>query len=368
MACIAKRRGRWVIDCYDQQGRRYRKTLNLGATKDDARKELRDIESKIDKGTFIPEKKTPLFSEVAEDWLKTKKHDVRQTTFECFTAIVKNKFGFFDNVKITQISIASVEQWIENMREQGVKFATVQYRIVILGQIMGYALRHRMIDFNPVKEAKKPRKKMGDTTKPQIWTPEQIKRFLEGIDSPLYHALFSTSVFSGARKGEVLGLKWQDVNYDKKQISINRTFNHQRLFSPKTQSSIRKIDVPPVLINELREWQLKSGGRGEDFVFSADNGKNPLREGAVDDYFRSILKAINLPKIRIHDLRHCYASLLLQQGESIKYIQTQLGHSTPNTTLNVYAHLMKDENPQAAERLERSIFGDGHKMVTTGGN
>jgi integrase len=80
--------------------------------------------------------------------------------------------------------------------------------------------------------------------------------------------------------------------------------------------------------------------------------------------FRPALKAAGLPCIRFHDLRHTYASLLIAQGENIKYIQNQLGHSSPTITLNVYAHLIKDRNPEAARRLENSVFGDsGSNMV-----
>lgn len=81
-------------------------------------------------------------------------------------------------------------------------------------------------------------------------------------------------------------------------------------------------------------------------------------------YFRPALNAAGLPCIRFHDLRHTYASLLFGQGENIKYIQNQLGHASPTITLNVYAHLMKDRNPEAAQRLENSVFGEsGSQMV-----
>lgn len=81
-------------------------------------------------------------------------------------------------------------------------------------------------------------------------------------------------------------------------------------------------------------------------------------------HYERALKKANLPKIRFHDLRHTYASLLIEQRENIKYIQSQLGHSSPNVTLNVYAHLMKPANQEAAPRLENAVFGeDGSKMV-----
>ena len=85
----------------------------------------------------------------------------------------------------------------------------------------------------------------------------------------------------------------------------------------------------------------------------------------VQRHFLPALKAAELPRIRFHDLRHTYASLLIEQGENIKYIQNQLGHATPTITLNIYAHLMKDRNPEAACRLENAVFGAvGHHLGT----
>jgi integrase len=83
----------------------------------------------------------------------------------------------------------------------------------------------------------------------------------------------------------------------------------------------------------------------------------------VNRNFFPALKTANLPKVRFHDLRHSYTSILIEQGENLKYIRSQLGHSSPTVTLNVYAHLMKPANQEAACRLERAIFGDGSKMI-----
>ena len=178
-------------------------------------------------------------------------------------------------------------------------------------------------------------------------------------------------------------MKWTDVDFGKKQIHINRTFNHGRFFSPKTRESVRAIDCPPTLIQELRIWKLASGGKDDDLVFYSvckDNEpdkpkaekiniRGPMNySNMVHRYYRKALKGAGIPQIRFHDLRHTYASLLLAQGENIKYIQSQLGHSSPTVTLNVYSHLMKKENQEAACRLEKTIFSvHGSNLVAANG-
>lgn len=397
MACIAKRRGRYVIDCYDQNGKRYRKTMRADATKEEARKELREIEAKIERRTFLHEKKAPFFREVKEQWLKYKKDFLRENTYEACETNLKTHFVLLDDMRINAINIGTIEKFISDLQrkpkstastrkadyvptgnEKKISINTVRKIIVILNQIMAYAVRHRLIDFNPVTDAERPRSQGKEQEQERgiaILTPKQIQKFLEQVKNQKYQTLFLTAIMTGARQGELLGLNWADIDFQKKQACINRTFNSGRFFTPKTKSSIRRIDLSPMAVKALAEWKLASGGKDDDLVFYADNKpedkSEPLKKtpmnysNMVQRHFRKALKDAKIKQIRFHDLRHTYASLLLTQGENIKYVQTQLGHSSPTVTLNVYAHLMKKENQEAACRLENAIFeGTGHNLVT----
>ena len=386
MACISKRRGRYVIDCYDQNGKRYRKTLKAGTTKDDAKKGLRDIEAKIERRTFLHEKKTPLFSEVKAQWLDYKKQFLRETTHETYETNCRIHLSDLDDLKINRINTATIENFISKLQdkakstattrepgyiptgeEKKIRLVTARKIIVILNQVMAYAVRHRFIDYNPVRDAERPRSqgKEGQEKAISILTPDQIRSFLNAVEDPKHRTLFLTAIMTGARQGEILGLKWSDVDFSKKQISINRTFNMGRFFTPKTKGSARRIDLAPMIVRELAAWQLLSGGRNDGLVFSNEAGQPMNYSNMVQRYYRKALKDAGIPQIRFHDLRHTYASLLLAQGENIKYVQTQLGHSSPTVTLNVYAHLMKETNQEAVCRLENTIFeGTGHNLVT----
>jgi len=367
MACIAKRRDRWVIDAYDQHGKRYRKTLPAGTTKGKAKEILREVEEKIERRMFAHEKKIPTFSEVAKGWLEHKKPNVRITTWEMYSGHLKHHFNDLDRIRIDMISTTTVEKWIAKRQTDGMCIGMLRKIIVTFNQIMAYAVRHKMIDSNPVRDAERPRRKMDDVVKGNIavLAPEQIRALLEATPNQKHRTLFLTAIMTGARLGEILGLRWSDVDFEKKQIHIRRTFNHERFFTPKTKGSIRSIDLAPMMVLELRKWKLVSGGNNDKLVFPSEVGSPIGPQNLTRRYFKPALKVAGLPEIRFHDLRHTYASLLIEQGENIKYISSQLGHASTTITLDVYSHLMKSENQAAACRLENTIFeGTGHKMVT----
>jgi integrase len=371
MACISKRRGRWVIDFYDQHGKRRWITLQEGTTKAKAKEELRAIEDQVNKKMFVPNAKVLSFSEVAREWIEHKKLKLRVTTWEVCEGHLRNHFQDLDQLKINRITIATVEKFITDRQIRGMNINTLRKILGTLSQIMSYAVRHRYIDHNPVREAERPKPQTnmeeGESEEHQrinILTPHQITTFLEKIEEPKYRTLFMLAIFSGARQGELLGLKWSDVDWKNCQIHIQRTFNNARLFPPKTHSSKRKIDLGPKVMKGLKKWRLACPKNDLDLVFPNEAGNHINNKNMLRRYFRPTLKSAGCPFIRFHDLRHTYASLLMEQGENIKYIQTQLGHSSPTITLNIYAHLMKDRNPEDACRLENAVFGDdGSKMV-----
>ena len=165
------------------------------------------------------------------------------------------------------------------------------------------------------------------------------------------------AVFTGARQGELLGLKWADVDWDNSQIHVQRTYTKGRFFATKTKSSNRKVDLGPKVITSLKKWKLACPKSELGLIFPNDAGKPMNYSNMMNRHFKPSLKSAKVPQIRFHDLRHTYASLFIEQGENLKYVQTQLGHSSPTVTLNVYAHLMKSTNQEAACRLENTIFG-----------
>jgi integrase len=274
-----------------------------------------------------------------------------------------------DYLKITRITIATVEKFITDRQIQGMNIGTLRKILVTLGQILRYAVRHKYVDYNPLREAERPgdnvqRNEARERESIKILNPAQINAFLGQVKDQKYRMLFMLAIFTGARQGELLGLKWNDINWKNRQVHIQRTFNKGRFFATKTKTSNRKVDLGPAVLTELKRWKLACPKNELDLMFPTKKGEPINYSNIVQRHFLPALKAADLPRIRFHDLRHTNASIRLENGENIKYIQTQLGHSNPTVTLNVYAHLMNPTNQEAACRLEDAILGkNGSKMV-----
>jgi integrase len=366
MACITKRRGRYVIDYYDNQGKRRRKTLKKGTTKTRAKDILRNIEDRLSRGTYIPDKKIPTFAEVAKDWLEYKKPNLRASTWSNYDGYTRNHFHDLDCIKIDRITTANIEKFVTDRQNQRMHIKTLRRILMTVGQIMAYAVRHKYINYNPVRDIERP-KSQGNEKKQiiRILPPGEIKALLEAEQNLKYKTLFMLAIFSGARQGELLGLKWPDVDWKNNQIHIQRTYNNKAWYDTKTETSNRKIDLGPVMMTALKKWKLPCPISELNLIFPNEAGNPINHDNMCRRFFKPALKKAGLGKIRFHDLRHTYASLLIEQGENIKYIQTQLGHSKPTTTLNVYAHLMRPYNQESARRLENSVFAStGHNLVT----
>ncbi len=366
MACIRERRNRLVIDFYDQHGKRRWKTLKEGTTKRAARKTLREIENDIEKGSYIAPTEVPGFSTIADTWLTIKKPNIRHSTHLQYQGHVENHLKpYFGITQINKLNYDSIERFIKHCQDKGMSTPMLKKSLVTLGAIFTYAIRKRYIAYNPVRDIEKPK---GQSTKEEakditILTPEQIRALLEAAPDVKSKTLFMTAILTGMRQGEILGLKWDDIDWTAGQIHVKRTFNYGRFYDPKSKTSKRKIDLAPQLIAQLKAWQLACPPNNLDLVFPNGEGK-PINDSNLRSrIFDPGLKKAKIPKIRFHDLRHCYASFLIDQGESPKYIQTQMGHSSINVTFDIYGHLMKDTNQEAATRLGNAIFGNGSKTV-----
>ncbi len=365
MACIAKRRGRYVIDFYDTYGKRRWITMPKGTTKKKATEKLREIEDRLRRGIYLPDKKIPTFKEVGENWIEYKKPNVRASTLKMYKGHLKHHFPDVNPIKVNRITTLTVEKFISCRQKKGMNLTTLRKLIVTFNQIMNYAVRHQYIHNNPVRDAERPRNQ-GKVQKHhiRILSPSNISAFLESEKDPKYKTLFMLAIMSGARQGELFGLKWTDIDWFNNQIHIQRTFNERAWYKPKSKTSDRKIDLGVSMMSQLKLWKIACPPTDLGLVFPNEAG-NPINHGnMLRRHFYPAMKATGIKKIRFHDLRHTYASLLIEQGENIKYIQSQLGHASPVVTLNVYAHLMKSVNQDAPNRLEKTIFeASGSKMV-----
>ena len=197
----------------------------------------------------------------------------------------------------------------------------------------------------------------------QILTPMQVRAFLDAATEEL-RPLFTTAVMTGLRLGELLALRWDDVDLDGGMLTVRRSRGRVRKDDgyeyedgqPKSKKS-RRVELSRDVIAVLRMMPSRfRGGR----VFERQ-GKPYDPNNLVKRDFARTLRRAGLPKIRFHDLRHTYAALLIAAGAHPKYIQAQLGHASITTTLNTYGHLLPKEFRGESERLSRLVFGESDR-------
>jgi integrase len=228
--------------------------LKKGTTKKRAKELLRDIEDQLGKSTYLPKSEIPCFSKVAKDWLEHKKPNLRASTWSTYEGHTRNHFNDLNDIKINRITISDIEQYIIKRQEQGMNILTLRKILVSLGQVFAYAVRHRYIDYNPVREAEKPTGR-GEIKKKitKVLLPEEINKLIEATEDKKYKVLFRLAIMSGARQGEIIGLKWSDIDWNNSQIHIQRTYNCQAWYDTKTETSNRKIDIGPSMMAELKK-------------------------------------------------------------------------------------------------------------------
>ena len=282
MACVTKRRDRWVLDYYDQNGKRRWKTLKKGVTKKEAKEILKGIEDKVNKGVFIPNKKIPTFAEVADKWLEVKKPNIRASTYEQYRGHIENHLKpFFTGIWITRIGYDQVEQFLSHCYDEEMNIATTKKILVNLGAIMTYAVRKRLIDYNPVRDIEKPKGQSNhDEEKDlKILEPSELIRLFDNAPDSKHKTIFMVAGTTGLRQGEILGLKWTDIDWINGQVHVNRTYNHFAFYDPKSQASKRKVDVPPQTLKQLKKWRLACIKSDLDLIFPNESGKplSPLK-------------------------------------------------------------------------------------------
>lgn len=367
MACVRYRRGRWVIDFYDQDGKRRWHTMPKGSTRNEANEKCGELEKKIRQGTYTPVKALPSFATVADNWLASKEPNIRLSTYEQYKGHLENHLKpYFDGAKINHLNFESVEKFKNDSLKKGTTPPTLRKILINLGAILTYAVKMRYIDYNPAREVERPKGNSAHSEKEKmvILKPEEIRALLDKAGSQKDRVLFMAAALTGLREGELFGLQWGDIDWINYQIHVRRTYNHGRFYEPKSITSRRKVDLAPELVSELKKWKLACPTSDQDLVFPTVAGTPENAPNLLYRRFFPALRRAGLPRIRFHNLRHTYASLLIAQGEHPKYIQSQLGHSSIQVTMDIYGHLMVSVNREAACKLGNAVFGaDGSKMV-----
>ncbi|MGH8507102.1 MAG: tyrosine-type recombinase/integrase [Gammaproteobacteria bacterium] len=366
MACIRKRRGKRCLDYRDQHGRRHVESTK--GTRKAAERRLAERVRAIGRGTYQAPSEAIDFGTLAESFLAHSKGRVRATTLKDYEGeFRRNLLPHFGGWRVRAIRRADVEAFRSRLiEENGTGTRTVNKCIGLLGSLCRYAIRHEWIEANPAEGAKlrASSRRSHDLLEANILTPPEISRLLEAIQGR-DRVLFMAAILTGLRQGELLGLQWGDIDWLNRQIMVRRSYTAGRFYEPKTPSSRRKVDIPEGLVAALREWRLACPLGDHDLVFPNGAGKPESQSNVLKRGFYPALRRAGLRRIRFHDLRHTFASLLIHNGEHPKRIQALMGHSSINVTMDVYGHLMPEGGDQVADRLGALVFGEsGYKTVT----
>lgn len=359
---IRRKNGKYAIKWY-ANGRQYLKTI--GPRKKEAEAALAEKISEVANGIFQPPKEIA-FSDFAKMWFDGYvKANCRLSTQNDYRLTIRNHLiPFFGNIKLNKISPVMVQAYISAKVDEGkIKPKTINNTLIVLKLMFRHSIEWGYLRVSPtrfIKNLRVPREEM------QILQPEEIRLFLANCSAKFY-PLAVTAVFTGMRRGELIGLKWSDIDWNKGQIYVGRSVYDGKFVEPKSESSRRAINMAPILIDTLkkhRETQknankvIELAGYLEslDLVFPNGEGKPQNPQNLLARQFYPALKKAGLKKIPFHSLRHTFASLLIHQGESIKYIQHQLGHASVQITLDRYGHLLPEVHTGAGARLEKTVF------------
>lgn len=173
----------------------------------------------------------------------------------------------------------------------------------------------------------------------EILTPEEVDKLLNNTTSH-YRFAFLTAVLTGLRAGELWGLRWSDIDWNSFQIHVRQSLWKGQFQTPKSKYSFRKVDLAEPLVRELKKWRLASPKHEHDLLFLSTEGQPSCHENVIKRHFTSALRRAGLRHVSFHSLRHTNASMRITAGQNIKYIQTQLGHSSIKLTLDIYGHLL----------------------------
>ena len=340
-----KKTGKWLIQYRytDWQGKRRKSTKRGFATKREAEEWLRN---------FLITQKAD-FDMKFEDFWKMYCADMetrlREHTMRTKKYIVELKIlPYFGNKRVNDITAADIRQWQNELIKMGYSPTYLKTINNQLSAIFNYAVRYYDLKSNPCAKAGS----MGKSKEEEMdfWTGEEFRKFIDSVmNKRLSYMAFMTLYWTGMRLGELLALNPKDVDLKKRTISITKSY--QRLGKkdvitpPKTPKSKRVITIPEFLATDIKDYMDSL------YDLQEDDRLFPITKYYLEHEMQRGIKESGVKRIRVHDLRHSHASMLIELGFSPLEIANRLGHEKVETTLNTYAHLYPNKQTKLAERL-----------------
>lgn len=355
----------YVIELGTPAGRRQRRKKRGFRTRREAeRAEALEVASRA-RGEYI-EASPETIGELLDRWLTTvARHKVRATTYVGYEATIRVHLKpHLGSLRVQHLTAARVQAFYSARLDAGVGARTITLAHLRLRQALAMAEREGVVRRNVCDLVDPP------TTTPapgQSWTEDEARRFLAVASKHALHPLWALALATGLRRGELLGLRWQDIDLATGQLDVRQSIVILRgapvVAEPKTAASKRRMRLPPDVVEALRAhraaWlsqQLAARTWAEgDLVFCTREGK-PLNPNNLYRYYRQIIAEAGVPPIRLHDARHTHGTILVAAGVSVRAVADRLGHSRTSVTLDTYAHVLPSMQDQAAEAIDKALF------------
>lgn len=357
---IRRRGGNYQIHYYDSEGVRHFKTIGPKKKEAEEALEKKLLEVRNSKKADPQESnvKGVLFTDFLQEWdrasaqYKLKVGDIKKSTYMLYQEYnASHLIPFFGEYLLQEITSDKIREFIVSLVGKGLSRKTVNNVFVYLKGVFKYACQEKYLKGDPGQFVKR---LDIDKEEVDILKTEEIRLFLQHV-RPQYYPFFLCAALTGLRRGELLGLQWQDINFASNQIHVRRSYYRGTFVTPKSKKSRRAVNIPSILADTLRGLTSSYFKDGQVFC---NEGGTPLLYKTVEREFHRALRLAGLRRVKFHSLRHSYTALLIDQGENLKYIQSQLGHASITTTIDIYGHVMPEVNREAPKRLEKALFGD----------
>jgi integrase len=347
-----------------ETGKSKQKWISGFATKEEAKSARDKARTESRDGVFVSPTKITV-QEHFEEWWEIKRTKVKPTTAENYRFILDRyilpKFG---SQLLKDLSSAKIEKvFIELI--QDLSESTVRLVSIVLSQGLERAVKERRIAFNPAKGIERPKGRKRSVTP---YTSNELKALLESLESHRLFAFFRLLAYTGARRGEILALRWSDLDFDKATLTISK--NRTRLGksvieqdSTKGGDGKRLVQLDSETLRLVRdhrrrqiEERMKAGSLWQeaDFIFTQENGL-PLDPSTPYQLFKKTAKRLGLRSESLHSIRHLHATELLNSGAGVHLVKDRLGHSDISTTLRIYAHIRPEQKQEVADLFARAI-------------
>ncbi len=352
--------GRWVAQITLEDGRR---KLLYGRTRKEVHDKLQKALYEQKQGTLLtgPQQTTRQY---LEHWLEdVHKSSIRISTYARYRNLLDlHILPGLGSIQLQKLSPQHIQSFYARKLKEGLSARSVRILHAVLHKALDNAVRTNLMTRNVCNAVTPPR-----LTKYEIQplSEAQARTLLDAARGQRLEALLTLAITTGMRRGELLALRWQDINFDTKSLHIRRSVNRLVGYGfvesePKTAKSRRKIVLPDFVIDILKQHRTRqleerlidgTHWHNQDLVFCNTHGRF-LQSDRLREMLQRLLKEAGLPYIRFHDLRHSAASILLSMGVHPKVVQELLGHSAISMTMDTYSHVLPSMHQEAMEKMD----------------